>query len=198
MTQTGKKVCNDREIIWDAKFQGFHAGVSKFMNGWVMFMGMSFSAWTLCIFLFFYHPRTAAQRVHSLEMLAPCLAFGLMFIVAGVCGFLWQDHLAFDLPQRRYFRRRGIGRWAKEVVSGDFADFSHIQVDGGNDSEDGLFYGVSLVWAEPVGRRGRKRFTLGSTSRADQAAALAAELAVPLNIPIQEKWLRGEQPTLAR
>ena len=198
MTRTGKKVCNDREILWDAKSQGFHAGVIKVWYGWMMFMGITSSAWILYIFLDGSQAKSPAQRVRSLELLAPFLASGLVFILASVCGFLWQDYLAFDLPRRRYFRRRGIGRWAKNVVSGDFADFAHIQVDSGNDCEDGLFYVVSLVWAETVGRRGLKRFVLGNTSSADQAAALAAELAVPLNIPVQEKWLWGKKPTLTR
>jgi hypothetical protein len=115
-----------------------------------------------------------------------------LFFKADVSGgwAVWQDYLAFDLPRRTYFRRRGFASWARDVVSGDFADFSHIQVDGGDpESEDILFY-VSLVWAETVGRRGCRRFHLGQVETAEKAAALAADLAVPLNIPIQGKWLR--------
>ena len=201
MYWTGKKVCNDREILWDAMPRSSRV-VLIFMYGWMMFLGVTFSAFN---FSMSFQAQTPAQGVLSLERSIRFLAFGLTFILGGVCGLLWQEYLVFDLSRRTYFRHRGIGRWAKDVVSGDFADFSHIQIDGMNESgesssesEGGITYVVSLVWAETVGRRGCRRFKLGGASYAAQAATLAAELAVPLNIPVQEKWLRGEKPTPAR
>jgi len=145
MAGNGMKFCNGRQIVWCARFQGWQSSVNKGANAWLMFMGVAFFAWTAFCASLDLRAALPARFLHDLALFFPFLAISLLLILGSLCGFFWINELDFDLRERRYLWRRGVGRWAKTVAAGDFTDFSHIEVKSGQDSETGPYSLMTLV-----------------------------------------------------
>ena len=174
MTSTGRVVCTNREIVWDADHE---KGCSRPLT-WCFIVGFGCFVVGGGIFL--------AERAVCLVL--PFAGSGLLVMLPPLATLLWRDRMVFDLVGRRYARWRGFAPRVKRAWEGGLDELAALEIVGRYEERRGPdeshAFNVNLVWKGGS----RAPFCFGGATTAAEAAQLAAALAPGLGVAVEERW----------